>query len=160
MTVQFNHLIDHSLATDAFAIILKGSNSLVGVQATLQDVGDQTIATLRFSGALTQFGSLVDGNYQLTIDSSKIVGPLGATMSSNYVFGQNQSDDFFRLFGDLNGDRRVTSSDLNQMLFCYTTSTFDERLAFNDDSVITSTDLNQILARYSQYGTIPLAYID
>ena len=44
----------------------------VAVAVATQVVGGKTIATLTFSGSLDQYGSLVDGAYQLTVYGGKV----------------------------------------------------------------------------------------
>ncbi len=77
-----------------------------------------TRVTLTFSGAYVRSGTtaLVDGNYQLQIDSSKIRTPnstaffdgdRNGTSGGNLVIGEQEADNFFSLYGDINGDRVV-----------------------------------------------------
>ena len=90
----------------------------------------KTIATLTFSGDQTQYGSLVDGNYQLTIDATKVHdsttgvnldGDNDGQPGGNYVFGAATGDKFFRLFGDYDGSRGVDGFD-----FAYFASTMNK----------------------------------
>ena len=67
----------------------------------------QTIARLSFGGALTEFGSLADGLYRLTILSAKVSGsgqPLDG--DANGTAGGDFTLDLHRLYGDMNGSSR------------------------------------------------------
>src|SRR5262249_44054908 len=63
---------------------------------------------LSFSGALSQFGSLADGNYQLNVDA----GGVHSGSQTGPTLAASISQNFFRYFGDVNGDRRVNAIDL------------------------------------------------
>ena len=77
-----------------------------------------TRVTLSFSGAYVRSGTtaLVDGNYQLLIDGSKIRTPnstanfdgdRNGTSGGNLVIGEQEADNFYSYYGDTNGDRVV-----------------------------------------------------
>ncbi len=77
-----------------------------------------TRVTLTFSGAYVRSGTtaLEDGNYQLQIDSSKIRTPnstalfdgdRNGTSGGNLVIGEQEADNFYSHYGDINGDRVV-----------------------------------------------------
>jgi len=55
-----------------------------------------------------QSGSLVNGNYRLTVDGNI----LGVDADGDGTPGGQATDEFFRLFGDSNGDGRVSGPDL------------------------------------------------
>lgn len=57
--------------------------------------------------------SLADGNYQLTLSGALVTSPVsGAVMGTDYQYGTDAADQFFRLFGDTDGDRDVDAQDL------------------------------------------------
>jgi ELWxxDGT repeat protein len=63
-------------------------------------------------GALGLGNSLADGNYQLTILAGSVVAPVsGLSMQADFGFGTAATDRFFRLFGDVDGDRDVDGQD-------------------------------------------------
>src|SRR5207253_1800165 len=67
-----------------------------------------------FSGPLATAGSLIDGNYTLTVLGARVVGPGGLLLDGDGD-GQPGGDytlALYRLFGDTNGDRRVDATDL------------------------------------------------
>lgn len=110
----------------------------------------QTIAKLTFSGPLTEgfagAPSLIDGNYTLTVFSSRING--GAVVG-------DQTATLFRLFGDVNGDRAVNGLDLAAFRPAFGTTIgqpgYVEWLDVNGDGVINGTDMT---AFRSRFGTI------
>lgn len=50
---------------------------------------------------------MVDGNYELRVD-----GDLLGVAGNDFAFGNEEADNFFRHFGDANGDRFVGILDL------------------------------------------------
>jgi hypothetical protein len=68
--------------------------------------------TKRAGGATasTTGNSLDDGNYVLRIDSTKVRSGSG-TLTGNSTFGATATDNFFRMYGDSNGDGRVDGTD-------------------------------------------------
>ena len=90
---------------------------------TTQVIGGKTVVTLTFlDGPSVVFrptgNTLADGNYELTIDASKVTafdmeldGDEDGAAGGDYVFGDEEADAFFRLFGDLDGSRFVGNND-------------------------------------------------
>ena len=87
----------------------------------LSVIDGRSVATLTFSGQFTRGGgNLVDGNYQISIDGSKI-RRLGTTemldadgdgVSGGMLVLEIRAEDrFFALYGDSNGDRIVNGAD-------------------------------------------------
>jgi len=74
--------------------------------------------TIPAGDSVTSCGSLADGQYRLTIDSSKITHA-GASLDGDgdgrargdYVFGDTPTDRFFRKYGDQDGNGRVNLFD-------------------------------------------------
>ena len=118
LAITFSELV--TIDAGAFEVIQRGTGTAVDVSFTTEDVGGMTIATLTFSGALTEYGSLVDGNYQLNIRSDRVRdrrsdldldGDEDGAAGGDYVFGDEEVDAFFRLFGDADGSRFVGNND-------------------------------------------------
>jgi len=118
LTVSFSDLV--IVDAGAFELIQRGTGSTVDVLFGTEDVGGKTIATLTFDGALTEYGSLVDGHYQLTIRGDRIHdretdadldGDGDGLVGGNHEFGEEEIDAFFRFFGDWDGDRDVDNRD-------------------------------------------------
>jgi GH35 family endo-1,4-beta-xylanase len=125
---------------DAFTVVQRsdatGAATGIPVAASFSCVknGD-TIVTLEFdSSTRNNFGALEDGNYQLTVDGSK-VRRLGTnlTLGADYVYGDSVDEPFFALYGDNNGDRRVNVFDLLGFRQTYLASASDANYNLNFD---------------------------
>ena len=106
---------ERHFARRRLANLVKPRPLAVDVLFTTENVGDKTIATLTFEGDQTEYGSLVDGNYQLTILADRVHDRLGGLeldgdgdgiSGGDHVFGADEVDAFFRFFGDFDGDNR------------------------------------------------------
>jgi WD40 repeat protein len=113
----------------------------------------QTIARLTFSGGLTEFGSLVDGLYRLTILAAEVSGggqPLDG--DANGSPGGDFTLDLHRLYGDVNGDKTVNITDLTAFRNAFgataTDANYQPFLDLNGDGVINITDLTQFRNRF------------
>jgi hypothetical protein len=120
LTVTLSDLV--AIDAGAFEVLRKGVNGgLVTVaMSSWFHQGDKTIARLTFSGALTEYNSLQDGEYQLTVRGDKIHnlvtgvaldGDGDGQAGGNRLFGTLAADKFFRKFGDADGDRDVDNLD-------------------------------------------------
>jgi len=120
LSIQFDAEV--TIAPGAFTVVKRGPDGgTVDVAYTTRlDEDGHTIADLTFSGTFVEYGSLVDGNYQLTIDGTNIETLDGFGFDSNQdgligdllSFGQQESDNFYRYYGDGDGDRDVDYVDL------------------------------------------------
>ena len=112
--------------------------------------------TLTFDGAFAQAsGSLVDGNYQLTIQGDQIQtasgqnfdGDRDGVAGGDFVYGDSETDNFFRLFGDSTGDRHVNLVELLQLRHAWLSEDEDDNynVAFdsNQDGRVNVLDLLQ-----------------
>ena len=120
LTVQFDSEVDHASLDSAFTITnITDSDTQVGaVHVAATDASGKTTALLTFDGASTlapNLGTLettlVDGTYRLDVLASQVVLASNntVTMAVDYVFGgqlkdEPNNDDFFRHYGDANGD--------------------------------------------------------
>ena len=105
--------------TDAFRLTRTGPGAPAGDVTLAVDLSDssatRTVARLTFSGALTQSGSLMDGNYQLTVLGSRVsVNGQPWDGDADGTPGGNNVSTLYRLYGDANGDRRVDNADFFQ----------------------------------------------
>lgn len=117
LTVTFSQVV--TLGGSAFTLAGPGGNIALAVD-TNPSTPTETIAVLTFSGAGTEFDSLADGNYTLSVAAGQVAGNFGMNLDGN---GDGAAgDDFvsptapnpgaiFRLFGDGDGDRDVDSMD-------------------------------------------------
>jgi hypothetical protein len=113
----------------------------------------QTVARLTFSGGLTEFGSLADGRYRLTILASQVSGngqPLDG--DANGTPGGDFVLNLFRLYGDINGDGAVNGLDLALFRGAFGTSlgspNYVDYLDLNGDGAVNGLDLAAFRARF------------
>jgi fibronectin type 3 domain-containing protein len=117
----------------------------------------QTVAKLTFAGPLTEFGSLSDGNYTLTVFGSQVIGANGFALDgdNNGTAGGDNVSTLFRLFGDTDGNRTVDALDLSQLRTAYGQSLpspdYRAYLDFAGDGTVDALDLYRFRSRY---GTV------
>ena len=111
--VTFSSPVDNTAALKrAFSLTRTGlPNGLPGDGAAIGDINvtlssSGTLATLTFSGANTEGGSLGDGIWTLGINAADVASG-GTPMASNYTQAE-----ILRLYGDFNGTGTVDSTDL------------------------------------------------
>ncbi len=161
LTVRFDSQVDIDL--DAFVVRKLGvGGGPVEVSANRSVDGQgRTVALLTFSGVFSEFGSLVDGNYELQIDGSRVSDSLGSldldengTDGGTYRLGDDAADNFFRLFGDVSGDRLVGISEFNLFRSTFgkneNSQGFNRAFDFNDDDVIGLLDFNEFRKRFGR----------
>jgi parallel beta-helix repeat protein len=153
VTIDFDQLVTlPANPADAFQLKRQADSALVAL--TVNVTNDYaTHVTLTFTGALSQFGSLDDGRYTVTVFASKVSNAIGQLDGDNNGIG---GDDFvltstgttgvFRLFGDSDGNGTVNSADFAafRIAFGLGASTFD----FNDDSQTNSNDFGEFRKRF------------
>ena len=98
ITVRFDTVV--TVDPGAFSVTDDSSNPVSFSQGTPTVVDGKTEVTLTFNAPGLIGGSLADGNYSLNVDKDKVrVG--SSSMLADHV------EDFFRFFGDRDGDRDV-----------------------------------------------------
>ena len=170
LTVVFDRLV--ATGSTAFDLVKRGvvdpAEASVGVSASIAEVNGRSEATLTFSGnhVDSESGSLVDGNYMLTVIGSQVTGTdNGVSLDGDEdgnaggdaIIGDSEADAFFRLFGDSDGDRNVDGTDYG--LFGLTflkrsgQSGFNPLLDFENDGDVDGQDYGQFGLRFLQ--TLP-----
>ncbi|MGV3486424.1 MAG: SdrD B-like domain-containing protein, partial [Planctomycetaceae bacterium] len=99
----------------AFIVTKRGDGGgQVGVSYQFREGSGNRIVDLTFSGAFVEYGSLVDGNYELRVVASKVNGSEGhmdgdadGFAGGDLLFGDRMADRFFRLYGDSDGNGAV-----------------------------------------------------
>ena len=124
-----------------------------------------TQVVLTFSGSYVRSGTtaLVDGNYQLTIDATKIRstgfshmldGDANGSAGGNYQIGASAADKFFSFYGDINGDRIVSLIDYGAFRNAYGSArgepNYNSLLDFDQDGIIGLIDYGAFRNRYGQ----------
>jgi len=160
VVVSFDDIV--TLGTDSFELIKRGDDGgTVSVTPTVDNSSGSSVVTLAFdAGSLvTDSGSLVDGNYQLTIFGDQITsggvaidGDGDGVAGGNLVFGDTETDNFFRFFGDADGNRVVNAPDLLEFrrtwLSSDSSSNFDASFDSNADGNINVVDLLAFRGNY------------
>ena len=148
--VTFNDPVDPTALQSAFTLTCNalpnggaGDGATIGVisVATSTNSSGNTVATLTFSGANTEGGSIGDGIWTLNVNHADVVsGTL--QMASDY-----QQTQIIRLFGDYDGTGVVDSADLGVFgtTFGLTSTSPGFIAAFDHDGngIIDSTDLGR-----------------
>lgn len=106
--VEFNALVD--APTAAFTLTNTGTPSnpandaVTDLTYVFADVGSKTMLTITPNGG----GSLANGNYRIDIDGSQVsLRGGGLSMDGTFTFGDEPTDNFFRKYGDDNGNNLV-----------------------------------------------------
>jgi len=153
ITLRFNTLVN----------IAPGAIELVGpvgpVALTFDDLTNlnKTAIRVRFEGGSVSAGSLINGDYQLTIHHQLITNYLGELLDGNHdgTFGPDVVTTFHRMFGDGTGDRMVTAVDFNMFRLYYgtnsTNANYRHYFDADNDGAITAADFN--IFRFA-YGTV------
>src|SRR5207248_4008916 len=113
----------------------------------------QTVARLTFSGSLTEFGSLIDGTYTLTVLGSQVTGngqPLDG--DGNGTPGGDFTFHLFRLFGDGDGNGGVDFSDLARFRLALGSPTgYNPAFDFDGNGSVDFSDLAQFRLRLGAF---------
>jgi len=113
-----------------------------------------TQATLTFSSPDGPRGSLPNGNYHLAINGSQLSTANGAAVDVNGTgqAGGVLTTNFYRLFGDVNGDRVVNGADFIAFRNAYGSSVgqagYNAALDFDGDGIINGSDFNEFVVNY------------
>lgn len=138
--------------SNAFQLTGPMGNVSVSVDLSLS-TATQTIARVTFTGPGTEFGSLLDGRYVLTILGSQIsAGGVLLDGDGNGQPGGNAVINFFRLYGDWNGDARVDMVDFAAFRNAFTTGSSSGVFDLDGDGRVTITDYARF--RANLYKTV------
>jgi len=147
--VAFSELIPN---IDASSFVLENNTSddTVTPVVAFNVVDGRTIASLTFEGAGIISGSLADGSYTLTV-LDNLLDQAGNQLDGdgNGVSGGDATDEFFRLYGDSNGDRIVNVVDLLGFRSSFgAQGDYDPLFDFNSDEIVNVVDLLQFRNRF------------
>ena len=122
----------------------------------------QTVVTLTFSGAFTRAaGALEDGYYELTVNGGRILRA-GNQLDSNqdgvggetYVRGASETDKFFALYGDTDGDGLVGIVEFGRFRNTFGKSSvdasYDRLFDYDGDGHIGVADFGQFRNRFGK----------
>ena len=161
LVVVFDDIV--TISSGAFSLLQRGAD---GGSVTLNEDVTQsdgnTIVTLTFSGTFVNVGgSLNDGNYQLTVDGSLVQstasgnlldGDSDGVAGGSFLFGDTIDEQFFRFYGDIDGDRDVDGLDFGQFRTTFFKSAgdadYNEYFDFDNDGDVDGIDFGQFRQRF------------
>lgn len=153
LTVTFDSVVNFLNGNVAAAFTLNRNGAgAVNFTASQNVIGGVTVVMLsNFTGVETEIGSLRDGRFTLTALANRISNSAGSLNGgNNYTFGDPQG--LYRMFGDMNSDRRVDGFDFGSFVTTYGLNPqqtgFLPHFDFNNDSRIDGLDFGQIVQRY------------
>lgn len=164
LVIQFDGQVDIEAGAISLSKRGNGGGLVTSSLSTVINGSGNTVATLTFSGALTRGGGvLVDGYYQLTIDSSKIRlsgtqlaldGDGNGLAGGNLVRGDVATDNFFALYGDTDGDGIVGVAEFGQFRNAFGKSSSDagynSLFDYEGDNSIGVSDFGQFRSRFGK----------
>ena len=149
LTVTFDEVV--SIDPADVQVVNLDNGQIVATTLTTEVIDDRTLVTVALDNPGLNNGSLANGNYRLTI-SDAVTDAAGNRLDGDGdgLSGGTATDEFFRLYGDSNGDRVVNLVDLFSFRNAYGRSG-EEAFMFDDnaDGVINLVDL---LAFRDGYG--------
>lgn len=108
LVLTFNEPLN--LADGALTLVKRNGSPVADVDLQVESpYGDQEIWWISFGGPAVVNQSLPDGAYKLVVYAAAVTDLQGNALTSDY------RQNFFRLFGDSDGDRVVSRADLALM---------------------------------------------
>jgi Beta-propeller repeat/Dockerin type I domain len=143
----------------AFQLLRQVDNGLVGLTAVVS-TDTVTHVTLTFNGAITDFGSLQDGRYTLTVLAGSVYNSGGSldgngdsTGGDDYqlVGAPGTGPNLFRLYGDVNGDGAVAANDFVGFrgAFGAVLNSSNDIFDFDGDGFVSTNDFVQFRNRFN-----------
>jgi hypothetical protein len=151
LTITFDRIVTlPAQMANAFSVI--GPGGAAPFTAASSTTTGVTVVTLTFPTLLG--GSLADGNYTLTVFGNQIsAGGVPLDGDGDAVPGGNAAFQFFRYFGDTNGDRQVDGPDLSQFSSTFNLSSaqtgYLSYLDANADGQVDGFDFSQFSGRFA-----------
>ncbi len=162
LEVTFDGTVD--IQSGAFSLVKLGSNGgpvTLAINQALNGQG-QSVVTITF-GSLTNgsSGALSDGYYMLTINGTQILRNgqaldlnLDGVGGDSLVRGEQESDNFFALFGDTNGDGVVGIAEFGQFRASFgklsSDPAYDARFDYEQDGAVGVSDFGQFRSRFGK----------
>jgi hypothetical protein len=130
---------------DAGAFALRRADgATVNPAVAVAVVNGRTVATLTFSGANIESGSLADGRWTLTVVASKVHDAAQPTLT----MAADATAAFHRYFGDRDGDGDVDGTDVNAIVpALFNPANYDPAFDFDGDADVDGTDVNAFVRR-------------
>lgn len=154
ITVRFDQVVTFAgPPQNAFSLVGTNGAVTLGADTFTLSTPTQTVVLVTFFGVNTTAGSVNDGNYTFTVLANQISGPGGQLDGNgNGVGGDSFGFGFFRLYGDVNGDRSVTAADFSIFRTAFGANGLDTNYLWYVDtdgsSSVTAVDFNEFRLRY------------
>ncbi|MDB5289023.1 MAG: hypothetical protein JWL69_264 [Phycisphaerales bacterium] len=107
------------------------------------------------SGIANGFGDFLDGVYQFTVHAALVTNSAGIALA-----GGDHTQSFRKLFGDINGDGRVSNADFTRFANTFNSKAGDANfvpaLDYNHDGRISNTDFTFFASRYGMVLYLPV----
>lgn len=139
LSITFSSVV--TLDAGALTVTVKGTSTVVPSSVSTATVNGVTVATISFPGGTGN--SIADGRYILTTDATKV----HETSSLHLAMVGNRTDEFFRLFGDSNGDASVDFIDFAFFRDSLTNGNYRDFFDFNNDGRVDFLDFAQFRSR-------------
>ncbi len=161
IVITFDGAVD--ILDGAFSLVKREDGGAVDLLVTPVVLGTgQTMVTLTFSGVYTRAsGALLDGYYELTIQGGRILRS-GNRLDANqdgvggdvFVRGANETDNFFALYGDTNGDGLVGIAEFGQFRNAFGKTLgdplYDRVFEYEGNGAIGVSDFGQFRSRFGK----------
>ncbi len=145
-------IVDNGLTTVQTPVAVDPSQILVtgsGTTYTIRFGSGPGVVTRDTSVGLGRGNSLRDGNFLLTVDPTKVkdlpnlqsLSPNNSFGDGDNEFGDRAVDNFFRLFGDSDGNGVVNSLDTGA--FARAISTYNAAVDFNGDGLVQNSGVDR-----------------
>ncbi len=161
VTVTFDRTVD--IDGDPFEFINTDTATAVTEIPVVSVENGKTVVNFTFQPgpSVNPAGSLLDGVYRLTIDATKVTaggqsldGDDDGAAGGNFVFGDETHDNFFRKYGDHNGNNLVELFDFAAFRGTYNKPDTDpDYLAMFDADGDTDIDLFDFAAFRNNFGS-------
>jgi hypothetical protein len=127
---------------------IHGGGDVSGVLMSIGNPsGDGIHYTMTFSGAAVVGGSLPDGIYDFTVNGAGVSDSTGHTVAGTPTWT------FYRLFGDVDGNKVVNATDYAALRSTFdkhsTDPGFDAAFDYDNNSIINAYDLTQFRKRFN-----------
>ncbi len=159
VAITFDSKIAFAGKPEAAFTLTNVNGGVVTLAADIDNSGPGTVVTLSFTGGAVNATSLSDGRYALHVLASQIAGPGldgdgNGTGGDDFIFDQPampasiDTGKIFRLFGDYNGNGRVTVSDFIQLRLAFGNNSQSFQLFdFDNDGAVGASDFIQFRLR-------------